>query len=115
VWCRITRAHDGDTSPDLLPHALAHLREPPRSSPSPTAQLYLADVAGTTIYYSVGDSADRSGEYTFVVPPAPGAATYPFKLLAWADQGLGLSDDSYNGALAPRAARATGTGMLWPA
>ena len=60
-----------------------------------TAAVNLTAAAGSTVYYTVGDVTDRSTEFTLTVPPPPGAPEVKF--LAWSDQSVGFSDDSFAG------------------
>lgn len=56
----------------------------------------LAAFAGSRVYYTVGDATDTSAVQSLYVPLAPGAPT-PFSFLMWADQGVGYTDEGFNG------------------
>jgi len=63
-----------------------------------TAVLDVSAAGGLAVTYTVGDAATGvvSPPYTLAVPPAPGARVRT-AFLAWADQGVGFDDQSYEG------------------
>ena len=53
----------------------------------------LGAFAGQTVHYALADDERTSDDFSFVVPPQPGANAYPYKFAAFGDLGRGSNDD----------------------